>query len=142
MDLLTEILRGMRDTADFEEQDPDDVIPADVAQLMAHAGSMQDIPCDKVLAAIQEADRDQRTSSRTTKFRHSDGRIQSIDLNKNFKESYRDEYTSEILPHSLLKDAMLDELKYFNDKVWVGVPLTQAQADPAGKIVGGSLGVV
>ena len=31
---------------------------------------------------------------------------------------------------------MLDELSYFNDKVWVGVPLSKALADPAGKIVG------
>ena len=31
---------------------------------------------------------------------------------------------------------MQEELAYFCDKVWVGVPLSQAMADPEGKIVG------
>ena len=33
-------------------------------------------------------------------------------------------------------DAMLDELSYFNDNVWKGVPLAEAQADPEGKLIG------
>ena len=36
----------------------------------------------------------------------------------NFKQSYVDEYTREQLPQDLVKAATIEELKYFNDKVW------------------------
>ena len=37
-----------------------------------------------------------------------------------FKEEYRDEYTHEVLPRELVRQAMIDELRYFNAKVWRG----------------------
>ena len=37
---------------------------------------------------------------------------------RNFKPLYRDEYTNEILPAHLIKAAIIDELDYFNSKVW------------------------
>ena len=36
----------------------------------------------------------------------------------NFREVYLDEYTREPLPTELVREAMKEELKYFNDKVW------------------------
>ena len=36
----------------------------------------------------------------------------------NFKSRYLDEYTGEILPPPLIRDAIEDELNYFNSKVW------------------------
>ena len=53
-----------------------------------------------------------------------------------FKEIYKDEYTLEELPMGHVHLAMKEELEYFCDKVWVGVPITEAQADPDGKIIG------
>ena len=32
--------------------------------------------------------------------------------------AYLDEYTGEILPPHLMRDAIIDELDYFNEKVW------------------------
>ena len=32
--------------------------------------------------------------------------------------------------------AMKEKLEYFCDKIWVGVHITEAQADPDGKIIG------
>ena len=36
----------------------------------------------------------------------------------NFKDRYLDEYTGEVLPKHLIRDAIEDELNYFNGKVW------------------------
>ena len=36
----------------------------------------------------------------------------------NYKDRYVDEYTGEILPAPLIRDAIEDELNYFNEKVW------------------------
>ena len=38
-----------------------------------------------------------------------------------FKQEYKDEYTGEILPRHLVRAAMIDELKWFNDTVWEGI---------------------
>ena len=53
-----------------------------------------------------------------------------------FKDAYKDEYTGEELPMGHVRNAMLDELEYFCDKVWVGVPMEEARNDPDGKIIG------
>ena len=37
---------------------------------------------------------------------------------KDFKDVYLDEYTREPLPHELTKQAIREELEYFNDTVW------------------------
>ena len=53
-----------------------------------------------------------------------------------FKDLYKDEYTSEYLPLGHVRRAMREELEYFCNKVWVAVPLSEAQNDAEGKIVG------
>ena len=95
LDLVTEILRGMRDTADAEETDPCDDVSDALLQSMAHAGACHDLPADPVLAAIQQADLEQRTSSRMTTFKYHDGTTKKIDLDAYFKSTYTDEYTQE-----------------------------------------------
>ena len=49
---------------------------------------------------------------------------------------YRDEYTNEDLPIGHVRTAMLDELEYVCDKVWICVSMETAQNDPDGKIIG------
>ena len=36
----------------------------------------------------------------------------------NFRERYTDEYTGEMLPPNLIRTAIVEELDYFNSKVW------------------------
>ena len=54
-------------------------------------------------------------------------RSRSIDCIANFKSIYKDEYTGEELPMGHVRNAMLDELEYFCDKVWVVVPMEETQ---------------
>ena len=46
-----------------------------------------------------------------------------------FKPVYKDEYTGDELPHKLVRDAMIEELQYFNRIVWEPVPVQDAKAD-------------
>ena len=54
-----------------------------------------------------------------------------------FKDRYCDEYTMEPLPQEQIRDAIVDELSYFNDNVWLGVDVDEAKADAEGKILSG-----
>ena len=54
-----------------------------------------------------------------------------------FKDAYRDEYTSETLPHGHICEAMADEMRYLMDKVLTVVPMSEALADVEGKVVSG-----
>ena len=67
-------------------------------------------------------------------FKMQDGSTIPIKWDK-FKPAYKDEYTSEELPTAQTHSAIMEELNYFNDKVWVGVDIKQAQADPVGKVI-------
>ena len=58
------------------------------------------------------------------------------DLPMVFNKSYKDEYTCEELPLGHVRLAMQEELAYFNDKVWICAPLSEAMADVDGKIIG------
>ena len=46
------------------------------------------------------------------------GSVPIIYSESNFRDRYLEEYTSEILPPRLIRDAIIDELDYFNDHVW------------------------
>ena len=65
-----------------------------------------------------------------------DGSKRVVHLANNFKEQYKDEYTSEVLPSDWVREAIHDELDYFNSNVWTIVPLAQAQAEPDAKVIG------
>ena len=70
------------------------------------------------------------------------GTTQTISIDNFFKDSYRDEYTQEILPGSHLKDAMLDEIDYFNKHVWRVVPLSDAMSHKGAKHHWYAMGVI
>ena len=56
----------------------------------------------------------------------ADGTSRQLDLKEKFKPQYRDEYTQELIPKDLVEEAIAEELGYFNDRVWLGVPLSEA----------------
>ena len=66
-----------------------------------------------------------------------DGSQKKIDMSSDFRESYRDEYAQELIPQSWVQEAILDEVSYFNEKVWLGIPLEEAMQDAEGKVISG-----
>ena len=133
LELVTEIIRGIRDTADHEEEWGDEVEP-NLAQKMLTAGLMHDVKFSSLAAMYQAEDAKKDSENLSVKCKYKSGRTESTNLV--FKDSYRDEYTNEDLPLGHVRHAMLDELEYFCDKVWVLVPLEEAQKDEEGKIIG------
>ena len=133
-ELITEILRGMRDTADAEYRDVSQSTDLDVES--KKAGQLHDQPARSLVAAYRAADLSQSNAQRHIKFQYLNGKTVSLDLEQNFKDGYKDEYTTEMLPKEETKDAMYDELSYFCDKVFRGVSYDEAMKDPEGKVVG------
>ena len=133
LELVTDILRGMRDTADHEEE-WGDANNKDLDTAMVNAGLLHDVRFSSLAAAYRAEDLKQETQNLSVRFKHFDGRISSSKLF--FKDSYKDEYTNEELPIGHVKRAMAEELDYFCDRVWVGVPMDVARNDPDGKIIG------
>ena len=135
--LISQILRGMRDTADAEVKENE--YSAEMAEAMVSAYLMQDQSSPALMslvAAYRESDLAQSNSKRKVIFKYLDGREVSLSLDGNFKPQYKDEYTNEVLPFESAKDAMLDELSYFCDIVFRGVDVKEALSDPEGKLVG------
>ena len=132
--LISQILRGMRDTADAEHKEPE--WTPEMGMLMAGIAMCHDMPSTSLLAAYKESDLAHSNAHREVCFKYFDGREVSLALDDNFKPQYKYEYTSEILPYESAKDAMLDELQYFCSIVFRGVTMDEAMNDPSGKIVG------
>ena len=132
--LISQILRGMRDTADAEHKEYD--LSSDMRMAMASAAMMHDQAPISLVAAYRESDLAHSNAQRKVIFKYADNREVSLSLDSHFKPQYKDEYTNEILPFEAAKDAMLDELQYFCDLVFRGVDLDVALADPDGKVVG------
>ena len=109
--LILEILRGMRDTADAEASQQDHDNPSFHAATLA-AGLFHDVPAGSA-ASLRQQDLAEQHQQRWTKFRMSDGSSTSIPLHENFRSSYRDEYTSELLPRALVESAIQEELALF-----------------------------
>ena len=65
----------------------------------------------------------------------ADGSINHVSLQ--FTDSYRDEYTSEILPHWHTCEAITDEVRYLMEHVLTVVPYHEAHEDPDSKVIGG-----
>ena len=133
-ELITEILRGMRDTADAAYQEESVSTALDFST--KRAGSLHDQPAFSIIAAYKNADLSQSNAKRRVKFQYLDGRTTSLDLEPHFKELYKDEYTTEVLPKEEAKNAIYDELSYFCDKVFRGVSYEEFAKDPEGKIIG------
>ena len=133
IELITEILRGMRDTADHEEE-CGDAPEAELEQAMITAGLLHDVRYSSLVADYRAEDLKADTKKLQVRFKHRTGRVDPVNLA--FKESYKDEYTNEELPMGHVRLARQEELEYFCDNVWVGVPIEEAMADTEGKIIG------
>ena len=129
IELVTEILRGVRDTADAEEKWGDECSEELIAS-MRTAGVMHDVHDVSVAAAYRSEDLDAATEKLTVKLKYADGRVESTELV--FKDSYKDEYTNEELPLGHVRRAMHEELVYFCDTVWQLVPVEEV----TGKTIG------
>ena len=68
-------------------------------------------------------------------FKYNDGRTHKVAWS--FNARYLDECTLEPLPQKHIEEAIVDELSYFNDVVWLGVPMKEALDDPEGKVLAG-----
>ena len=132
-ELMIEILRGMRDTADFEEEWGDET-EASIEKAMMTSSLFNSPKFSTLVAAYRAQDLEEETRALNVKCKFRNGKSDVVSLK--FKDSYKDEYTSEYLPIGHVRRAMHEELEYFCDKVWVAVPLSEAQNDAEGKIVG------
>ena len=117
-ELINEILRGMRDTADAEHEEKEFSDDMEVATLKAAA--LHDVPSTSIAAAYREADLEQESAQKTVTFKYLDGRSTRIHLDKHYKDMYKDEYTNEALPRGDTKAAIHDELTYFCEQVFRG----------------------
>ena len=54
---------------------------------------------------------------------------------KDFKDTYLDEYTREVIPHHLVRAAIRDELDYFNSKVWELSDAKRVLSDGDNKVI-------
>ena len=133
LELVTDILRGIRDTADHEEE-WGDATDQELNSAVVTAGLLHDVRFSSLVAAYRAEDALSETKNLSVKFKHLNGKVNMTNLV--FRDAYKDEYTGEVLPMGHVRNAMLDELEYFCDKVWVGVPLEEARNDPDGKIIG------
>ena len=129
IELITDIIRGMRDTADAEEKWGDEC-HEDVSAAMVTAGLFQDVKQTSVAAAYMAEDAAAATENLTIKVKYANGRTATTNLV--FKDRYVDEYTREDLPIGHVRTAMHDELLYFCDKVWELVPIDEVD----GKVIG------
>ena len=88
-ELVTEFLRGIRDTADHEEEwgDSND---ADLDRSLLTAGLMHDVKFSCIWAAYRARDAEAETQNLSVKFKYKSGRSEATKLV--FKDAYRDDY--------------------------------------------------
>ena len=106
LELVTEILRGMRDT--FDAEHPENDSPSrEIKHAMARASMIHDEP-PSLLASLKEDALRTAHPSRTATFKMSDGSSKTVPLQ--FRSVYRDEYTNEPLPTAWVQDSMQQDL--------------------------------
>jgi len=77
-------------------------------------------------APQQQSNTERLTYSQVPKFGRN-GTLPVVYDPTNFKTHYTDEYTGEVLPPQLIRDAIEDELNDFNSKVWQISPIEDTQ---------------
>ena len=87
MELITKMLRGMRDTADFEE-DWGDETEADMSHTMLNARLLHDVTFTSLVSAYRAQDFKEETQRLTVKFNFKKVNAEHTDLL--FKEVYKD----------------------------------------------------
>ena len=114
IELITGILKGIRDTADHEEEWGDECVSSLDSTVMS-AALLHDVRTSSLVAAYRAQDLKEETEKLSVRFKHFNGRIEPTNLT--FKDAYKDEYTNEELPMGHVRLAMQEELAYFCDKV-------------------------
>ena len=130
--LVTEILRGMRGTADNEDPIVEPNSP-EISSAVFKAAHVRDVP---VSDCSVDNSRGSSRGSMHTKLKMHDGTVNDIDLSQHFRDSYKDECTNELLPKEWIQDAIFEELQYFNQHVWIGVPEGVAKQDADATAIG------
>ena len=127
----------MRDTADHdrakEEETDQDIELLKATRSCAEPNNS--FP-ETVAAAIRREDASKKKPDPVTPFKFQSGGRQAIALEQNLKEKYLDEYTREVLPPDLMKEAIRDELAWLNEHVWEGVPMDEVKLQPDAIVVG------
>ena len=100
---MTEILRGIRDTADAQQKWGDEC-SEELSSKMRSIGSMHDVQDVSVAAAYRAGDENSSTEQLTVKVKYADGRVGTTELV--LKDSYKDEHTNEQLPLGHVRRAM------------------------------------
>ena len=80
LDLISEILRGMRDTSDHEEPWDGECLDPDMINAMHAAGKLHDVETVGVSAAYRAKDAEAATENLSVKFNYHDGLIEDTKL--------------------------------------------------------------
>ena len=96
---------------------------------------MHDVNVPGLAAMYRAEDAKKDTENLGVKCKCKSGRTESTHFV--FKDSYRDEYTNDEIPLGHVCHAIVDEIEYLcDDKVWVLVPLEEAQKYEESKVIG------
>ena len=118
-ELIIEILRGIRDTADgLANTDDDENALCSVACCM-HSGFDWVTPIEpKEQTLEQKKAAVHAVLGKEISVKWVNGKKENIKLGPAFKDMYRGEYTNDVLDNDLVRAAMSDELAYSSDRVW------------------------
>ena len=135
MDLITQILRGMRDTADAEALPEDyDSIPQ-LQQTCPSVSLVHDV-APGLRATIASGDKESCNKHRFTVVKLQNGDAHRIQMHKHFRDAYTNESTQEHLPRAWVEEAIHEDLEYFNSRVWTAMRMEEAMKQPGAKIAG------
>ena len=72
------------------------------------------------------------------KLRYLDGTTKDLSYaDLKFRDVYKDDYTGQPMNHQLTKEAIVNEIAYFADKVWRLTTKEHAMSLPNSKLIGG-----
>lgn len=95
MELINEIMKGMMDTADSEEEWGDETEEG-LDRAMLSASLVHDTKFTSLAAAYRAQDLREETERLMVKCKYKRGKADDVQLT--FKESYKDKYTCEEIP--------------------------------------------
>ena len=127
-------LRSIRDTADAESNDDHEHLPEALVHAVTRAGKRHDVPAGVETHAEAEQLRDE-VDHQGVPLKFAEGKVVELDLQR--RDSYRDEYTNDVLPKDHVRAAMANEISYLCREAIEGIPLKETLADPKHVLVSG-----
>ena len=125
----------MRDEADHRCSDEDQEEKSMRVASVLNSTFIDAVPCHSV--AYNNEALVSKIATRKCVANFHDG--SKKETNFDFKDNYKDIYTNEDLDPALTREAIANEMEYFNDKVWVFLSAEEAKRRyPKGKILGGT----